>query len=299
MSHQKVVYECAERDAAHTAAGLLEELFVPTPDAVTVFEVANGAGSTDAKTWRIEAYFNATGDTGCLLKNMASCLNVPADRLALEPIPNENWVALSQAALPPVYAGRFTIYGSHDRDRVARGPNAILIDAGEAFGTAHHATTYGCLLALDRLTRAQPVYNALDLGCGSAVLSIALARVKPHARIMASDVDQRSVQVAAENVYRNGIQRSITTLSAPGFNHPALRVPAQFDLIIANILAGPLVGLAPDVARATEIGGTLILSGILKEQAHHVQARYLAHGFHVCSKIELHGWTTLTLKCTR
>ncbi len=174
-------------------------------------------------------------------------------------------------------------------------PNSILIDAGEAFGTAHHATTFGCLLAIDRIAQTSSVDNALDLGCGSAVLSIALARVKPHARIVASDLDSQSVIVAADNVRRNRVHQRISTVTAQGLKHPELRTRQPFDLVIANILAAPLLMLAPDIAKATKIGGQLILSGILNSQAGDVQARYLAHGFQVCSKMQLHGWSTLTL----
>jgi len=295
MLQQKIVYECQERDAAHRAAGLLQELLFPTPEALTIFEVRDGDGSGEAKIWRIEAYFDRSSETDQLLHTIATCLDVPQDHLIAESIPDKNWVAISQAALPPVSAGRFTIYGSHDHHRVARGPNTILIDAGEAFGTAHHPTTYGCLLALDRVARTSTIHNALDLGCGSAVLAIALARVKPRARILATDLDLQSVIVAQDNVRQNGMHTRITTFAARGLNHPQLRAKQPFDLIIANILAAPLLTLASEIAKATSTSGKLILSGILNTQASEVQARYLAHGFKVCSKMQLNGWTTLTL----
>jgi len=295
MSQQKIVYECTQRDAAHRAASLLQELLIPTPDALTIFEVRDGDGASDVKKWRIDSYFDENEATEQLIGTMAACLNIPATDLVPEAIPDENWVALSQAALPPVEAGRFTIFGSHDRQRVARGPHSILIDAGEAFGTAHHATTYGCLLAIDRVARTHTIHNALDLGCGSAVLSIALARAKPNAKIIASDLDAQSVIVAANNVHQNGAHTQISAVVASGLTHRSLRARQPFDLVIANILAAPLLVLAPDIAKATQRGGLLILSGILNTQASEVQARYLAHGFQVCSKLQLHGWTTLTL----
>lgn len=295
MPQQKIVYHCAERDAAHRAAGLLQELLLPTPDALSLFEVRDGEGSGEAKNWRIEAYFEGVEDLDQLVAAMASCLDVPQVHLCPETIPDKNWVALSQAALPPVYAGRFTIYGSHDRHRVARGPNSILIDAGEAFGTAHHATTYGCLLAIDRIARTHTIYNALDLGCGSAVLSIALARAQPNARIVASDLDPQSVIVAARNVRQNGTHTNVRTVTAAGLDHPQLRTRQPFDLVIANILAAPLLMLAPSIVQATQIGGHVILSGLLNTQAREIAARYVACGFQVCSKMQLHGWTTLTL----
>ena len=141
-------------------------------------------------------------------------------------MPQENWVRISQEALPPVAAGRFTIHGSHDRHRVPQGPNSILIDAGEAFGTAHHATTQGCLAAIDRAMRIRNYDRILDLGCGSGVLAIAAARLSPWATILASDLDRQSVVVAKENMRAHGVGSRITTVVAGGLNHPLLRASA-------------------------------------------------------------------------
>ena len=297
MSQQKIVFDLARRDTAHRAAGLLEELLQPTPDAVTVFETPQDEKTGTDVAWRVETYFDEDQDSQKLQRDIATCLAPLTPQLRLEAIPDKNWVAISQAALPPVPAGRFTIYGSHDRDRIAQGPNAILIDAGEAFGTAHHPTTFGCLRAIDQLSRrAKPIRNALDLGCGSAILSIALARAKSQARIIASDVDPQSVVVARTNLRLNGVGRRVTAHVASGLTHKELRNRQPFDLIIANILAGPLVALAPDISKAVSPGGHLILSGILKTQAAEVQARYVAHGFAVCSKMRFDEWTTLILE---
>jgi ribosomal protein L11 methyltransferase len=205
-----------------------------------------------------------------------------------------NWVAISQAALPPVRAGRFTIHGSHDRGRVVRGPNTILIDAGEAFGTAHHATTLGCLLAIDRLARSNQFGSVLDLGCGSGVLAIAVAKSIVGARIVAADMDAQSVKVAAENVRLNGVARQIRVTQASSTMHPEIRSRVPFDLLIANILAGPLVRLAPDLTPALDRGGTLVLSGILVPQAPEVIATYGAHGFALQRHDRITGWSTLT-----
>ena len=149
----------------------LQDLIEPPPEALTVFE--NGPGK-----WRVEAYFEDDAGGRDLAGELASLVAGPLPTF-FRVIPDLNWVAISQAALPPVRAGRFTIHGSHDRNRVARGPNTILIDAGEAFGTAHHATTFGCLLAIDRLSRSRSFRSVLDLGCGSGVLAIAVAKSIP------------------------------------------------------------------------------------------------------------------------
>ncbi len=156
-------------------------------------------------------------------------------------------MAISQAALPPVIAGRFVVHGSHDRGRIPYGPRAIVVDAGEAFGTAHHATTLGCLLAIDKLARAGRFRRVLDLGCGSGVLAIAAARCMRGAQVIATDSDPIAVEVARANADANGARR-IATACALGLDHPWLRHAAPFDLIIANILAGPLRTLAGSVS---------------------------------------------------
>lgn len=295
MSHQKVVVRFQDRNKAHQAAAYLEELFFPTPDAVTVFEYNQGCGQDQSCNWQVEAYFGAADATADLQTRLSGEISVAASDVDIEDIPDLNWVRLSQEALPPVHAGRFTIFGSHDKDRIANGPNAILIDAGEAFGTAHHATTYGCLLAIDRICRRQSKPRVLDLGCGSAVLSIAMARALPRSKLLASDVDHQSVIVASDNVRNNRCGKQIQTLVAFGLNHKWLRKPAQFDIIIANILAGPLMALAPDLAHAITPKGQLILSGILNHQGAAIQARYVSLGFYVKHKMQINGWTTFVL----
>jgi ribosomal protein L11 methyltransferase len=244
--------------------------------------------------WRVDAYFDAAQGTPDIAGVLAGLLPEPLPEFTVEDVPELNWVAISQAALPPVRAGRFTIHGSHDRERVARGPNTILIDAGEAFGTAHHATTLGCLLAIDRLARAHKFGTVLDLGCGSGVLAIAVAKSLPHCQIIAADMDAQSVKVAAENVRINGVTRQIDVTEASTTTHPEIRSRAPFDLLIANILAGPLIQLAASLARTVRQGGTLVLSGILIPQAPEVIASYLAQGFTLVRHDRITGWSTLT-----
>lgn len=289
MGLTKITAGFTDRDLAHTIAGALQDLIEPAPDALTVFE--NGPGQ-----WRLEAYFSDGADADALSHDIAGLLEIPPVAFETGDVPDLNWVAISQAALPPVAAGRFTIHGSHDRGKVPRGPNAILIDAGEAFGTAHHATTLGCLEAIDRLTRVQDFAQVLDLGCGSGVLAIAVAKALPHARIVATDLDPQSVKVAADNMKLNGAGHRIATLCAAGVDHTWLRQSPPFDLVIANILAGPLTSLAPDLRRTVAPGGTLVLSGLLIPQAPEVIAAYRAQGFHLVRHDRITGWSTLTLK---
>ncbi len=278
----------AERDHAHTVAAALQDLADPTPDALTLFE--------HGPDWRIEAYYGEQVDGAALAATVGDILGgltIAAFTVAV--VPELNWVALSQAALPPVYAGRFVVHGSHDTQRIPQGPNAILIDAGEAFGTAHHATTFGCLSAIDRLTRVRRYRNVLDLGCGSGVLAIAVARTLPRALILASDLDRPSIEVARENMRLNGVANRIHAFAAAGLDHPFIRHAGRFDLLIANILAGPLIMLATRIAGAVQPGGTVLLSGLLIPQAPQVIAAYRAAGFRLDRHDRVHGWSTLTL----
>ncbi|MGQ0671280.1 MAG: 50S ribosomal protein L11 methyltransferase [Hyphomicrobium sp.] len=294
MTLRLIAIDLDDRDLAHRVAGTLQEVVEPPPDAVTLFERA--AASTGAPAgWRIEAYFAEDPDIGRLQSLLDSEAGTPLPPIVATAVAERNWVAISQAALPPVTAGRFTVYGGHDRARVAAGPNALLIEAGEAFGTAHHATTYGCLLAIDRLTQRQRFARVLDIGTGSGVLAIALARSLPNATITATDLDQRSVEVARDNMRQNKVGGRIRALRAAGFSVPALRRPAAFDLIVANILAEPLIGLAADVARALAPEGVVILSGLLAHQAPAVIAAYRPHGLRLETNNRIAGWSTLVL----
>ncbi len=269
-------------------AGALENLIEPAPDAVTHFE--DGADG-----WRIEAYFPEPPDLAALTAQLESAMGGAIPPLELINVPDLNWVAISQAALPPVGAGRFVVHGSHDRGRIPHGPNAILIDAGEAFGTAHHATTQGCLLAIDRLTRSRTFRHVLDLGCGSGVLAIAAARALPRAEILATDNDPEAVAVAAANAKTNGVGQRIAFACANGLAHPWLRHTAPFDLVVANILAAPLFALAPELASVMRRGGVLVLSGLLNPEAAKVISRYVAQGFGLMEHRQIAGWSTLTL----
>ena len=289
MTLQKITADFGDRDLAHQIANALQDLIEPAPDALTVFE--NGPGA-----WRLEAYFSDGADAASLSAEIAGLLGIAAIAFAAGDVPDLNWVAISQAALPPVSAGRFVVHGSHDRGKVPRGPNAILIDAGEAFGTAHHATTLGCLEAIDRLTRAEDFAEVLDLGCGSGVLAIAVAKALPRARIIATDLDPNSVKVAAANMRFNGVGQRIATACASGVRHTWLRQSPPFDLVISNILAGPLIRLAPDIRRTVARAGTLVLSGLLIPQAPQVIAAYRAQGFHLLRHDRIVGWATLTLR---
>ncbi|WP_298911753.1 50S ribosomal protein L11 methyltransferase [uncultured Algimonas sp.] len=220
----------------------------------------------------------------------ASATIDPRLEFAISQVPNEDWVRLSQSGLAPVMAGRFAIHGSHDTP--PRGlAFPIQVDAGQAFGTGHHGTTQSCLLMLDELeTSGAKPGQILDLGTGAGVLAIAAAKLFPEASILATDIDPMAIEVAISNAMSNDV--SYESLVADGFEADSLR-GRTFDLIIANILAGPLRELAPDIAGAISPDGQAILSGILDEQAQWVADAFRKTGLTVQSRPSLGGWTSL------
>lgn len=215
--------------------------------------------------------------------------------LEREQVPDIDWVAHSLEGLKPVRAGRFFVHGSHDSHKRRINDLGIEIDAGQAFGTGHHGTTSGCLDMIGEVIRREHPRNALDLGTGSAVLAIGIAKLAPIP-VLATDIDPVAVVVARENVVKNGVASRVRTETATGFHHPAMRAAAPFELIVANILARPLMQLAPEMRRHLAWGGSLILSGILETQRDKVLAAYRVQGLFHVKTLRREGWVTLHLK---
>jgi ribosomal protein L11 methyltransferase len=211
-----------------------------------------------------------------------------------EELPDIDWVAKSLEGLKPVRAGGFFVHGAHDRDRIEGGDIAIEIEAGLAFGTGHHGTTAGCLETIARVVAEERPANALDLGTGSAVLAIALAKLG-GIPVLATDIDPVATEVAAANARLNGVGGLVECVTATGFDHPAF-ARGPFDLVVANILAGPLIELAPEMARHVRDGGSLVLSGILDRQEDAVLAAYVTAGFAHVHTLHREGWVTLHLR---
>ena len=246
------------------------------------------AHETDAG-WCVELMFETKPDIDAL----------PSAGWSLEPLRQDDWVAKSLAGLHPVRAGRFVVHGRHDRARVPAGAIGIEVEAGLAFGTGHHGTTWGCLVALDRLLRRGRPSRALDLGCGSGVLAIALAKATPGgARVLASDIDHDSVLVARENAALNRIAHRIDAIEASGLAHPKLRADAPYDLLMANILAAPLRAMAPRITPTVARGGVIVLSGLLAYQEPTVRNAYLSLGFRHLFRVLSGGWMTVVLQRT-
>lgn len=272
---------------AETLAAALSELYCPPAEAIGLFDNADG-------TWRVETTFAGKPDETAL-KDFLRRQGADDFAVSFEEIPDADWVAISQARLHRVHAGRFVVHGSHDRAKVHGGRWAIEIEAGQAFGTAHHGSTLGCLKAIDDLAKRTHFGHVLDIGTGTAVLAIAAARAW-RADVIASDLDPVAQKTAQENVAGNRANAYVRTITAEGLAHPLIRSNAPYDLVIANILATPLIAMAHGIARALRPGGIVILSGLTREQAGRVAAAYGAAGFTRLRRYTICDWVTLTLR---
>jgi len=275
------------RTPAYRLGEAMEGL-TPAPTGVGVFEVEDGSG-----LWEVGGYFEEQPDVASLALLSAA---MGARDFTVSELPETDWVAHVRRELAPVEAGRFFVYGSHDADKVPQGCEPLLIEAAMAFGTGHHGTTLGCLRALDRLALdGFAGRSVVDIGCGTAVLAMGAARIWPQT-VLASDIDEVAVDVARANVAANGLEGRVNCVEAAGFDHPALAQAAPFDLVFANILKGPLIALAPDMAAAMQEGAFAILSGILNEQADEVIAVYARIGINLHHRECIGDWTTITLR---
>lgn len=246
--------------------------------------------------WEVDGYFFAesAADIEGRVRTSLGREIVGLD-LVVEEVPeNVDWVALSLEGLKPVVSGRFVVFGAHDRDRIPPGLIGLQIEANQAFGTGHHPTTWGCLTALSRLLTRWRFDAPFDLGSGSGVLAIAIAK-KTKRPVLASDIDPIAVRIARENAEINEVGHLVTAVTAAGFAQAAIR-GRSFDLIVANILAGPLKTLAPEFRRHSRVGTMVVLSGILASQAASVLAAFRACGFVRENVLVKEGWSTLVLK---
>ena len=264
------------------------ERLTPEPIGVGVFELEDGSG-----LWEVGAYFSEKPDD-ISLSLLAAVFQ--AEEFKISELPQIDWVSKVQRSLKPVVAGRFFVYGSHDSDKVPPDCEPLLIEASMAFGTGHHGTTKGCLLALEQLiTDGFKAKNVIDVGCGTAVLAMAAARIF-SANVIASDIDSVAHSVAKMNILANGLDRNIQCFEASGFAHEQIKTKNPFDLIFANILLAPLLGLATDISKYSLSGGYVVLSGILSEQAELVVKKYTGVGFSLSNQIEIGEWVTIIFR---
>ncbi len=213
----------------------------------------------------------------------------------VKPVEARDWVAENRASFQPIRAGRFFIHPTFYEGRPPAGAQSIALDAATAFGSGSHGTTKGCLLALDRIARRRRPRRILDMGCGSGILAIAMAKAWKRP-VLAVDIDDEAVRVTAENARRNGVGNYVNTGAGPGFAAPIMQGKRDFDLIVANILARPLIAMAPSLARALSPGGEVVLSGLLTHQENQIVAAYRAQGLALVRRDRIDNWSTLVLK---
>jgi len=250
----------------------------------------------DGPVWRVTALFPDKPSRD----DVASWLGgaMPSD-LAIEHLPDRDWVSESLAGFPPIAVAGFCIHGSHASPTDGN-LTPILIDAGPAFGSGEHPTTEGCLLAIERLAEdRQSVARALDMGCGSGILAIAIAKRWPNATVLGVEIDAPSVRFARDAVAANGVAATVRIVEGDGYRAREVAELTPFDLIVANILSRPLIEMAPDLARHLAPGGVVILSGLLVDQATEVLAAHQNQGLLSVSRNDLRGWSTLVLRKTR
>jgi ribosomal protein L11 methyltransferase len=273
---------------AEAVAAALEAAEIPAAMAVSLFEL--GEGQVE-----VTAYYPDEPALEQVLAMLGAAIGAgDCGGVRIERLPAEDWVSRAESLRAPVKAGRFMVYGRHDRDKIPPSRNAIEIDAGLAFGTAHHATTRGCLIALDRIVKREHPRRVLDVGTGTGLLAIAAVRAL-NVPVIVSDIDPIATRTAGDNARKNGVGARVTIITAAGLAHPCLR-HASVDLLFANILLNPLLALAPAFAGALRPGGICLLSGLLAGQARQVEARFRSLGFSLESRILLDGWATLLLR---
>jgi ribosomal protein L11 methyltransferase len=214
--------------------------------------------------------------------------------VTVEKLPETDWLGESLRSFPPIDAGRFQLRGSHIADPVPAGRITLIVDAGAAFGSGEHASTKGCLLALDELLKRRRFAHVLDMGCGSGVLALAAVKARP-ARALAVDIDAQAARIAGENAKRNGVAARLRAAPSDGYKSRLVRRAAPYDLIFANILARPLVRMARPLADHLAPGGVAILAGLLNRQERLVLAAHRAQGLALVARVRLDGWSTLVV----
>ena len=244
----------------------------------------------DKGVWRIDAFPTSDGEAGLLRRHLEAFDGL---KVIVEKLADADWLEMALSGLPPVRAGRFFVFGVHDRGRTPVNAVNLRIEAGAAFGTGHHGTTVGCLLAYDALLKRQRFPKVLDVGAGTGVLAIAAARTGSRLTV-GTDIDRVSVRIARENAKVN--QATTRFVHANGLAHGSVSRGAPYDLVFANILARPLAWLSQDIRMALKPGGVAILSGLLRSQARFVLAAYRSRGFRLERRIGRDAWATLILR---
>ncbi len=260
--------------------------------------VAVSSFGDDDVPWRIEGYTDAAPETDAIeagLAMAAQAVGIAAPKLTVEFLTPRDWLAENRAGFEPLLAGRFFIHPSHFEGRVPAATVPFCIDAGTAFGSGTHPTTATCLLALQALAKVRTAQTILDLGCGTGLLAFAARHLWP-ARVLAVDIDPEAVRVAKLNARLNKMGASVTIARSVGYRDSTVRRLAPFDIIVANVLARPLIGMAGDTARAMKPGGHIVLSGLMERDVAWVAQHHRARGFRLRKVWRQDGWATLVLQ---
>lgn len=294
----KVSLPCTKAEAEALAGDIAALALLDDPPVLMTSE----PDPARPEDWRMDAYFEAEPGAAdlALLRDLVPSAGDAAP--AVERLDEADWVTLSQQGLEPIRAGRFFVHTPAHRDAVPADAVALEIEAGRAFGTGQHETTTGCLMALDAMrSRGLSFSDILDLGTGTGLLAFAAMKLWPAARVAASDIDPVAIEVAAENAAINRLplgraRGQCELIVAAGMDHARLKARGPYDLLIANILAGPLIEMAASVAGAIAPGGRLILAGLLDAQAEAVAAAYRRHGMALATRIDRGDWPTLVMR---
>ncbi|MBO0733870.1 MAG: 50S ribosomal protein L11 methyltransferase [Methylocapsa sp.] len=285
-----------EEAKARSIADIIVESFDPATTAASAFEEKPCAASQGTAAWIAEAYFGAPPDETKVRTLVAIVAGEAAARKAIfGRIEAQDWVKSSFAGLKPVRAGRFVIHGRHERGAAMAGTIAIEIEAAFAFGTGHHGSTQGCVLMLGQLAGKRRPNAILDLGTGSGILAIAAAKSFRRG-VYAADIDPVCVTAARLNAGRNDVGNYVRAVRAKGAAHPLLRQKAPYDLIMANILARPLIELAPEIARLASPRANIILSGLIARDCPSVISAYRSHSIFLVRRTSIEGWATLMMR---
>lgn len=265
-------------------------------DALSTFE-SSGTGF-----WEINGITKTAPDedeVNAVVRELVQQLNLQPTDFSIEMLPDRDWLADNRTSFPCLYYGRFLLHGSHNRPKTSNGYLNIELEAGRAFGSGSHESTAGCLLSLLHLFKITSPKRVMDLGCGSGILSIASVKLWPSALILALDIDDDAVETTLENIKVNNVSRQVRCKHSNGFPRAWPGTGKKYDLIVANILAQPLIALAPESTSFLRVGGHIVLSGLLRTQEREILAVYNSLGFRLLSRKRLKEWTTFILKYKR
>ena len=272
------------------AADVFARALAPISSATAAFKTGSGK-------WRVEAFAIERPDESAIVGAIALAAEIAGieePEVRVVPLPPIDWISKNQKSFQPITCGRFFIYPSHYHGVIPHNATALAVDAGPAFGTGSHGSTKGCLLALEHLSRRQPSGPILDLGCGTGILAMAIAS-RWRRCVLAADIDHDAIATTRINVRLNGLTHLVRTAPANGPTNGEVRQQQPYGMIIANILAKPLILMARDIKRVLRPGGTLVISGFTSNQENGVRAAYPRRDYHLARKVDVDGWTTFVL----